>query len=415
MSDRKQDFDFLNATGQAFFEWTSPHIATLKVLDECAFKHYQESPVKNHEYLFTDPANIENIKTATFGKNISGEFFANIKIGKELQLGDNVNLVAHGPIKIGDNVKIGNNVQFITVFHSIHPDNRIPIRTSPLIIEGGAVIESGALVVSSRADGRPLIIGKNARVLADSVVVADVKEDAVVGGRPARVLDKADELLESFTGAARQQDLTALNNKQELIKALGCDANIFLPFYIEGAEHLDLGNMNPFINRNSRFSLKGPFSISQALFGPSVSVSVAEGASVSLAPKVWFGAGATIKASEGEHIVVGEGSIIAAGATVTKSVPPMSIVVGNDQVKKVITDNDLDSTMPAWWGDLAHCIELADTTRASIEDEVAKSLSTPEELVAAIRSTKQGLIESANLYQQSLSAKPAIAAGFDHS
>ena len=63
---------------------------------------------------------------------------------------------------------------------------------------------------------------------------------------------------------------------------------------------------------------------------------------------VWIGANSTIMSG----IRIGNGSVVAAGSTVTKDIPPYSIVAGNPAkvVKKRFTEDQIKSLQNiAWW------------------------------------------------------------------
>ena len=62
-----------------------------------------------------------------------------------------------------------------------------PASATPVIVEDGVLIGANAVVIEG------VHIGKNAVVAAGSVVIADVPENAVVAGVPARVIKMKDE------------------------------------------------------------------------------------------------------------------------------------------------------------------------------------------------------------------------------
>lgn len=110
-------------------------------------------------------------------------------------LGRNVDLknvllnVASGRIIIGDNVLIGHYVMLITGIHDYHKVGRERQRTFPkfgrdIVIEEGAWIASGAIVLGG------IRIGRNAVVGAGSLVNRDVEPHTLVAGVPARFIRK---------------------------------------------------------------------------------------------------------------------------------------------------------------------------------------------------------------------------------
>ena len=63
---------------------------------------------------------------------------------------------------------------------------------------------------------------------------------------------------------------------------------------------------------------------------------------------VWIGANSTIMSG----IRIGNGSVVAAGSTVTKDIPPYSIVAGNPAkvVKKRFTEDQIEKLLEiSWW------------------------------------------------------------------
>ncbi len=110
-------------------------------------------------------------------------------VGRSVDLKNVLLNVTSGKIIIGDNVLIGYHVMLITGTHDYHKVGRERQRTFPrsgrdIIIEEGAWIASGAIVLGG------VRIGRNAVVGAGSLVNKDVEPDTLVAGVPARFIRK---------------------------------------------------------------------------------------------------------------------------------------------------------------------------------------------------------------------------------
>ncbi|MCW7074409.1 MAG: hypothetical protein OCU24_00970 [Candidatus Methanospirare jalkutatii] len=102
-----------------------------------------------------------------------------LKIGKNVFIGINCVLDITKGIVIKDDVQIAPNVMIFT--HDSSKDRKNPIERG-VIIEEGAYIGAGAIILHG------VRVGKNAIVGAGAVVTRDVDDNAIVGGVPAKVL-----------------------------------------------------------------------------------------------------------------------------------------------------------------------------------------------------------------------------------
>ena len=102
-----------------------------------------------------------------------------LKIGKNVFIGVNCVLDITKGIIIKDDVQIAPNVMIFT--HDSSKNRKNPIERG-VIIEEGAYIGAGAIILHG------VRIGKNAIVGAGAVVTRDVDDNAIVGGVPAKVL-----------------------------------------------------------------------------------------------------------------------------------------------------------------------------------------------------------------------------------
>lgn len=115
-------------------------------------------------------------------------------LGEGLIIGDNVGISPNALISIRGEVKIGNET-IIGPYFSIHPENHIfndfniSIRKQG-VTRKGIVIGNNCWIGAKVTILDGVTIGDNSIVAAGSVVTKNVLENSIVGGVPARVLDK---------------------------------------------------------------------------------------------------------------------------------------------------------------------------------------------------------------------------------
>lgn len=111
---------------------------------------------------------------------------AGITIGARSLIGEGCVLRGQGGITIGDDVYLAPLVQLLAVNHVYHdttrPISQQGITVQGIVVEDGAWIGGGAIIL----DG--VRIGRNAVVGAGAVVTRDVPSYAVVVGNPARIV-----------------------------------------------------------------------------------------------------------------------------------------------------------------------------------------------------------------------------------
>lgn len=111
-----------------------------------------------------------------------------INYGKHTKIGENVFINFNcvfldlGGIVIEDNVLIAPNVNLLSEGHPIEPENRHSLVPKEIHIKRNAWIGAGATILQG------VTIGENSVVAAGAVVSADVPDNTVVGGIPAKVI-----------------------------------------------------------------------------------------------------------------------------------------------------------------------------------------------------------------------------------
>jgi acetyltransferase-like isoleucine patch superfamily enzyme len=117
---------------------------------------------------------------------LKGYYKNRLEIGDETWIGQQCFFHAAGGLTIGCSVGIGPGVKILTSQHAEAPRHQAifdaPIELSPVVIEDGADIGVGAIILPG------VTVGRGAQVGAGAVVTRDVPPYAVVAGSPARVL-----------------------------------------------------------------------------------------------------------------------------------------------------------------------------------------------------------------------------------
>jgi acetyltransferase-like isoleucine patch superfamily enzyme len=147
-------------------------------------------PPMGYDYLFGNRSGLKN------GQNMWLEFGVKINIGTEAELtiGDFVYVNCYTIIDCYLNIKIGNRVQigphcYIGDFdHNIRVDisrklhHREEKKKSPIVIEDNVWIGAGVIILKG------VTIGKNSVIAAGSVVAANIPQNVVVAGVPAKII-----------------------------------------------------------------------------------------------------------------------------------------------------------------------------------------------------------------------------------
>lgn len=104
------------------------------------------------------------------------------KIGKNVFINFDCVFLDLGGITIEDNVLIAPKVSLLTEGHPINPAERQSLVLKPIHIKKNAWIGANATILQG------VTIGENAVVAAGSVVSADVPDNVIVGGIPAKII-----------------------------------------------------------------------------------------------------------------------------------------------------------------------------------------------------------------------------------
>jgi maltose O-acetyltransferase len=115
--------------------------------------------------------------------------------GENTYLGDHVflnslcTILDNNEVRIGNHVMLGPVVQIYTAAHPLEAGARNRGRevAKPVVIEDGAWLGGGAILLPG------VRVGRNAVVGAGAVVARDVPANAVVAGNPAKVIREIDQ------------------------------------------------------------------------------------------------------------------------------------------------------------------------------------------------------------------------------
>jgi len=117
---------------------------------------------------------------------LKGYYKNQIVIGAGTWIGQQCFLHGAGRIRIGKNVGIGPGVKIITSAHAEEFEDKPilhnPIEFAPVIIQDGADIGIGAIILMG------VTVGRNAQIGAGAVVTRNIPPSAVCAGVPGKVI-----------------------------------------------------------------------------------------------------------------------------------------------------------------------------------------------------------------------------------
>jgi acetyltransferase-like isoleucine patch superfamily enzyme len=112
--------------------------------------------------------------------------YSKLTIGADVSMGKSAMLVCIGGVTVGNQVMIAHGAQIISAGHRI-PEAGESMRFSgltvaPVVIEDGAWIGGGAIILPG------VTVGRGAVIAAGAVVTKDVAPDSIAAGVPATVV-----------------------------------------------------------------------------------------------------------------------------------------------------------------------------------------------------------------------------------
>lgn len=127
---------------------------------------------------------------ASIGQNVWLEppirmaYGSNTTIGNNVYINFNLTVVDDYKVTIGDEVMFGPNVTIAVTNHPLHPEKRREggMFALPVVIEDGAWIGSGAIILPGVTIGSGSVIG------AGSVVTRNIPPHVIAVGNPCKVL-----------------------------------------------------------------------------------------------------------------------------------------------------------------------------------------------------------------------------------
>lgn len=111
-----------------------------------------------------------------------------LEVGADVSISKGAILICAGRVVLGDEVMVGYAAQLISAGHGIPPVGGsmrfADLTTAPVVVEHGAWIGAGAIILPG------VTVGSGAVVAAGAVVTRDVEANTIVGGVPAVVIGK---------------------------------------------------------------------------------------------------------------------------------------------------------------------------------------------------------------------------------
>lgn len=375
---------FINATGQPFVTLDSPHVREARCANELLMEAFKAKKLPAAELFAMSSQRSRD--TVRIGDNLNGEWFTQMRLGEHVQLGSDVNLLGHGFIELHDGVKLGNGVTVDTIGHPNDPDLRHTAFTGTVIVEKGAEIGAGTVIVAK--GGETVVIGKGAKIANDSIVLKSVADNATVGGVPARPTTEP-TVCSMERQPFRPEGYQAIDTQEQARALFGPEADIKLPIFVKGdRERLKVDGAGRIgINREAMFDLQGDLTIHPPFqMASRASVQVNPGASVTLDAGSFLYTACQVKADG--PLRIGANAIIAAGARVHQDVEDNTIVVGNHRVTGRVTDKEYEAVPPVW------------KDRTSLQPKVDKFRKYKAETEGQVQDVRQFAVEaSTNLFQ----------------
>ena len=149
-------------------------------MHECSMRQSQAAIKQTMELntKYHTPEEIVRIMSELTGEEVDKSFFIN----------SGCNFQDQGGIYIGDNTLIGHRVVLATLDHELNPYDRY-LLCAPIHIGNRVWIGAGAIIT------RGVTIGDGAVIAAGAVVTKDVEENTIVGGVPAKLIKKIENVV----------------------------------------------------------------------------------------------------------------------------------------------------------------------------------------------------------------------------
>lgn len=134
------------------------------------------------------------------------------KIGRRLVIDHGMGVVIGETAELGDDVTLYHDVTLGGIAPAVDSASQVQVKRHPTVLDG-AIIGSGAQVLG------PIVVGRNARVGANAVVVKDVAEGCTVVGIPAQPVPSSSCAADEFAAyGTPTEDIP--DPDQKAIKAL---------------------------------------------------------------------------------------------------------------------------------------------------------------------------------------------------
>ena len=161
-------------------------------------KHMLVMFVVNHlcdgAYLFEVKRILLNSIGYTLGEGtkVVGPIYctAKLKTGSDCWLGRNFTIHGNGFVDMGDNCDIAKDVTFLTGRQSAEAEDSGTVEDRKNFV----CVGEGTWIGAHATLGRNVTIGKGCMVLADACVMKDMPENTLIGGVPARIVRKLNEV-----------------------------------------------------------------------------------------------------------------------------------------------------------------------------------------------------------------------------
>lgn len=352
--------------------------------DETCFP-MQRKELINRAFSST-PASV--LDTVKIGKNFDGLGLFMVILEPNVTIGNGNFWISQGGVSVGKDTWIGDQVSIVTITHGMHPTQR-KLQIPGEVNIGKNVLVGGHTTIFNPIKGepgfvKPLTIGDEAIIMPNSFVNQSIPAGEIWGGVPAKKLpnQKRPEL-EQFiqqSPPARvfppheiktpedrlQMELYNTQNPEKvrelmakIFSSMTSDEvalfNIAPSFWGRRLDRVSVG-VGTYLNRGVYISAEGG-SVKigrdcETAFGSQI-ISLPGAGPIEIGNDVWLASNATIENRSPEPLIVGEGSVISAYATLTKSVPPHSIVRGeSDVVKGRTTLQSAYEGLPSEWMDV---------------------------------------------------------------